>query len=315
MREAQKKSLLFLLLVAAGALAAGFGLLGHSLPADSDHPAGPAGVAMHPRPPGVAVVAAAAGAAAPVKERGRCDNDMMCTLELSPVCVFFQGRNQTFGNPCKAARCGHGKTHQAEGECATAAPPLSALPDGPAWKPLAVEWQDTQLGPGFPDPISSSWSDVGVLGVGHVIRIEADGFNNDAPKKIANWGWYINVWSGDGRHWTTTKGAKEPSRLLHFNPRPRPGYVAINNFLKGKGWGKEVDTPVPEPWKKENHAAKFVLELEVGAETWVVRLNGEPQPKLSFVRAGLEHFAGPLVLQVYDLLNPRVSLRDPIVSS
>ena len=94
-----------------------------------------------------------------------------------------------------------------------------------------------------------------------------------------------------------------------------PGYVAINNFLKGKGWGKEVDTPVPEPWKKENHAASFVLELEVGAGSWAVRLNGEPQPKLSYVRAGLEHFTGPLVLQVYDLLNPRVSLREPIVSS
>ena len=77
MREAQKsRGLLFLFLLAAGVVALGFGLLGHSLPADSDHPAGPAGVAMHPRPPVVAVVAAAAGAAASVKERGRCDNDV-----------------------------------------------------------------------------------------------------------------------------------------------------------------------------------------------------------------------------------------------
>ena len=109
-------------------------------------------------------------------------------MALAIRCVVsglgLQGRNQTFGNPCKAARCGHDKTHQAEGECATAAPPPSTQPDGPAWRPLAVEWQDTQLGPGFPDPIASTWSDVGVLGVGHVILIEADGFNNDAPKKI-----------------------------------------------------------------------------------------------------------------------------------
>lgn len=314
MRVGQKSRVL-LFLLAAGAVAAGFGgfgLLGHSLPADSNHPAGPAGVAIHPRPH---VMATTAGAVASVKERGRCDNDMACTADINPVCVVFHGRNQTFPNPCEAERCGHSMRHQAEGSCATAAPPLSAQPDGPAWEPLAVEWQDTQLGPGFQDPIASAWSDVGVLGVGHLIRIEADGFNNDAPKKIANWGWYINIWSGDGRHWTTTKGAKEPSRLLHFNPRPRPGYVAINNFLKGKGWGKEVDTPVPEPWNKENHATPFVLELEVGAGSWAIRLNGEPQPKLSFVRAGLEYFTGPLVLQVYDLLNPRVSLREPIVLS
>ena len=105
------------------------------------------------------------------------------------------------------------------------------------------------------------------------------------------------------------------SRARSLSPVPPalfyegPGYVAVNNFLKGKGWGKEVDTPVPEQWKKYNHDAKFVLELEVGAETWLIRLNGEPLPELSFVRAGREHFAGPLVLQVYDLLNPRVSLR------
>ena len=111
------------------------------------------------------------------------------------------------------------------------------------------------------------------------------------------------------------------SRARSLSPVPPslfvqgPGYVPINKFLKGKGWGKEVKTPVPEPWKKENHAASFVLELEVGAGSWAVRLNGEPQPKLSYVRAGLEHFTGPLVLQVYDLLNPRVSLREPIVSS
>ena len=91
-----------------------------------------------------------------------------------------------------------------------------------------------------------------------------------------------------------------------------PGYVAINNFLKGKGWGKEVDTPVPGPWKKENHAVPFVLEVEVAEHTWNVTLNGAPQPKLGFVRGGLAHFKAPLVLQIYDLLNPRVALKEPI---
>lgn len=48
------------------------------------------------------------------------------------------------------------------------------------------------------------------------------------------------MWSGNGRDWVKLKGAAEPSRVLHFNPRPRGGaYIAMNNFLKGKGWGKE----------------------------------------------------------------------------
>jgi hypothetical protein len=83
---------------------------------------------------------------------------------------------------------------------------------------VAVGWQDTQLGPGYPNTIPSAWSDIGTLKTGDVIRIEADGFNAE-ESKIAVWGWYINVWSGDGRNWVTLRGNKEPSRLLHFNPR------------------------------------------------------------------------------------------------
>ena len=54
--------------------------------------------------------------------------------------------------------------------------------------------------------------------------------------------------------------------MLHLNPRPsgKKGYVAINNFLHGKGWGKEKDVPAPEPWRMENAARPFVLELEAG---------------------------------------------------
>ena len=181
----------------------------------------------------------------------------------------------------------------------------------PTWTPVAVDWQDTQLGPGFPEPITSAWSDVGVLRRGHVLRIEADGFNG-TDSKIAKWGWYLNLWSGDGRHWTTTKGADEPSRVLHFNPRPRAGYVAMNTFLRGEGWGKEMDVPVPAVWKQKNHASPFVLEVEVGVDRWIISLNGEPQPALAYVRdsAGLaSHLAAPLVLQVYDLINPRISIK------
>ena len=54
-----------------------------------------------------------------------------------------------------------------------------------------------RAGPGYPDTIPSAWSDIGKLTTGHVIRIEADGFN-DKKSKISMWGWYINIWAGDG---------------------------------------------------------------------------------------------------------------------
>ena len=42
------------------------------------------------------------------------------------------------------------------------------------------------------------------------------------------------------------------------------GYIAINNFLKGTGWGKEKDVPVPEQWKMENAGKAFAVWLEDG---------------------------------------------------
>ena len=51
------------------------------------------------------------------------------------------------------------------------------------------------------------------------------------------------MWSGDGRNWVTLRGGKEPSRVLHFNPRPRGGYIAINNFIK-VGGRKPTGAPV-----------------------------------------------------------------------
>merc|ERR1712194_388931 len=82
----------------------------------------------------------------------------------------------------------------------------------PKKEQLTLDWKDTQLGPGFPNPIQSAWADLGVMATGHVIRVEADGFNGkDGP--IAVWGWYMNIWSGDGRNWVTLKGSKEPSRF------------------------------------------------------------------------------------------------------
>ena len=194
-------------------------------------------------------------------------------------------------------------------EVTTAGPASIVAPTTPApssWR-LPLDWQKTQLGPGFPDEIDSAWSDIGVLESGDVLRIEAEGFNSkDSP--IAVWGWYLNVWKGDGRNWVTKKGNSEPSRLLHFNPRPRGGgYIAINNFLKGTGWGKEKDVPIPEPWKMENAQKSFVLELELGEEAWLVKLNGRQQPEMSYKREG--DYREPLILQLYDLINPSVTLK------
>ena len=56
----------------------------------------------------------------------------------------------------------------------------AAAANVPTWRPLAVDWQDTQLGPGYPDIIPSAWSDLGVISSGDVLRIEADGFNDKA---------------------------------------------------------------------------------------------------------------------------------------
>ena len=194
-------------------------------------------------------------------------------------------------------------------EVTTAGPASIVAPTTPApssWR-LPLDWQKTQLGPGFPDEIDSAWSDISVLESGDVLRIEAEGFNSkDSP--IAVWGWYLNVWKGDGRNWVTKKGNSEPSRLLHFNPRPRGGgYIAINNFLKGTGWGKEKDVPIPEPWKMENAQKSFVLELELGEEAWLVKLNGRQQPEMSYKREG--DYREPLILQLYDLINPSVTLK------
>eukprot|EP00931_Biecheleriopsis_adriatica_P020553 TRINITY_DN13699_c0_g1_i2.p1 TRINITY_DN13699_c0_g1~~TRINITY_DN13699_c0_g1_i2.p1 ORF type:complete len:488 (-),score=72.63 TRINITY_DN13699_c0_g1_i2:24-1487(-) len=191
----------------------------------------------------------------------------------------------------------------------TAVPPaiLPAPPAEPSWKRLPVDWHDTQLGPGFPNKIDSAWSDIGVMRTGHVLRIEADGYDSkESP--IAVWGWYINIWSGDGRHWVTKKGASEPSRLVHFNPRPRGGgYIAMNHFLKGSGWGPEKNVPIPPEWQLENAAKPFEIELELGNDAWSFKLNGKLQPKMTYDRKG--DFYGPLVLQLYGLLNPRVSLK------
>jgi hypothetical protein len=187
-------------------------------------------------------------------------------------------------------------------------PPVCRLAgEAPPWRSLSIDWQDTQLGPGFPDTIPSAWSDVGVLVAGDVLRIEAEGFNGQ-DSKITGWGWYLNIWSGNGRNWVGLRGSNEPSRLLHFNPRPRGGaYIAMNNFLKGVGWGKEKDLPVPLAWKLEKAATPFVLDIELGDGVWNFKVNDEPQPDLAYVRKG--DFSEPLILQLYDLLNPRVSLK------
>jgi hypothetical protein len=57
----------------------------------------------------------------------------------------------------------------------------------------------------------------------------------------------------------------------------------------------------------EGAASPFVLEVEAADEVWNFKLNGEPQPALTYVRTG--DFSDPLVLQVYDLLNPKISLK------
>lgn len=196
---------------------------------------------------------------------------------------------------------------QQQAAATTAPATVAPVTVAPSWRPLPLDWQKTQLGPGFPNEIDSAWSDVGLLQSGDVLRVEADGFNSkDSP--IAVWGWYLNVWNGDGRHWVTKKGSSEPSRLLHFNPRPRGGgYIAINIFLKGSGWGKEKDVPIPEPWKMENAHKAFVLDLELSDQAWLVTLNGKQRPEMSYKRAG--DFSGPLVVQLYDFINPRVALK------
>lgn len=171
----------------------------------------------------------------------------------------------------------------------------------PDWRPLQVDWQDTPLGPGYPAIVHSAWSDTGTLRAGHVLRVEADGFNGqDHPN--AGWGWYLNVWSGDGRHWNTKPDA---SRLLHLNPRPRGGIVAMNHCLKGS-WGPERDVPVPRAWQLENAATPFVLELELGDLAWIMKLNGDLQSEMTYDRQG--DYSGPLIVQLYDVLNPRLAL-------
>ena len=101
-------------------------------------------------------------------------------------------------------------TAEPAGAASTAAP---ATPASSPWRGLPLDFQETELGPGFPNKIDSAWTDVGVLESGDVLRIEADGFSSkDSP--IAVWGWYLNVWNKDGRHWVTEKGDSEPSRFL-----------------------------------------------------------------------------------------------------
>ena len=65
------------------------------------------------------------------------------------------------------------------------------------------------------------------------------------------------------------------------------------------------DVPVPPAWKLENADKPFVLEIEAGADMWNFKVNGEPQPDLAYVRTG--DFKVPLIVQAYDLLNPRIS--------
>jgi len=181
-----------------------------------------------------------------------------------------------------------------------------ALPEpDPVWRDLQLDWQKTQLGPGYTSIIDSAWTDLGVLTTGTSFRVQADGYNGKNHPN-AGWGWYLNVWNEDGRHWTDHP-APEPSRLLHFNPRPRGGMISINLFLRGSGWGAEKGAPLPAAWKLENAAKPFVLEVKVGLKIWSIKLNGEPQPGMAYERKG--DYSKPLTLQLYDVLNPRVSLR------
>ena len=83
--------------------------------------------------------------------------------------------------------------------------------------------------------------------------------------------------------------------------------IAINNFLRGVGWGREKDVPIPEEWKVKNAHSPFVLNIELGQDAWRIKLNGKLRSDMGYVRAG--DFAGPLTLQLYDLLKPRVSLK------
>lgn len=186
---------------------------------------------------------------------------------------------------------------------ATAAQKESQLPTARR-NQLPIDWQKTELGPGYPAIIDSAWCDIGVLRIGSILRIEANGFNSHNHANAA-WGWYLNVWSGDARHWTTHPDA---SRLLHLNPRPRAGYIAMNHCLRG-GWGPEKDVPVPAAWAMENAGSPFVLELTLGPEAWSMKLNGDPMPKMTYNRQG--DFSQPLTLQLYDALNPRVFLESP----
>ena len=68
----------------------------------------------------------------------------------------------------------------------------------------------------------------------------------------------------------------------------------------------QQDVPVPNAWKIENAAVHFVLEVEAADGVWNFKVNGEAQPDMSYVRTG--DFSVPLVVQVYDLLNPSISL-------
>eukprot|EP00933_Yihiella_yeosuensis_P034586 TRINITY_DN28066_c0_g1_i1.p1 TRINITY_DN28066_c0_g1~~TRINITY_DN28066_c0_g1_i1.p1 ORF type:complete len:461 (+),score=66.64 TRINITY_DN28066_c0_g1_i1:64-1446(+) len=170
------------------------------------------------------------------------------------------------------------------------------------WQELTLDWQKTQLGPGYTDVIDCGWTDIGILNTGDVVRMEADGFNAE-NSEIAGWGWYINVWSGDARHWTTSSDA---FRLLHFNPRPRGMIVAMNHFLQG-GWGTEKDAGLPEVWLLENAAKPFILEFELGFDSWKISLNDERQPELTYPRKG--DFTQPLTFQVYDIINPYMKIK------
>ena len=59
----------------------------------------------------------------------------------------------------------------------------------------------------------------------------------------------------------------------------------------------------------ENAAVPFVLEVEAGADNWNFIVNGVPQLELSYVRT--DKFRElPLILQMYDMLNPRVTIKN-----
>merc|ERR1719343_1403436 len=119
--------------------------------------------------------------------------------------------------------------------------------------------------------------------------LEADGFNSK-DSKIAGWGWYVNVWSGDARNWNKRSTAY---RLMHLNPRPRGGVVVMNHCLR-TGWGPEKDLRVPDPWRLENADRAFKLELELGDRSWTFKLNDIVRPEMTYDRQG--DFSQPLTL-------------------